>query len=81
MFDEEKFDVFLDTKGLNCPLPILKTKKALVSMENGESIHVVATDSGAVADFQAFAVQTGHQLVKSWELSDEFHFVLEKSAK
>ncbi len=81
MFDEEEFDVFLDTKGLNCPLPILKTKKALASMVAGQSIHVVATDSGAVADFRAFAEQTGHPLIKCWEHADEFHFVLEKSEK
>ncbi len=81
MFDEEKFNVFLDTRGLNCPLPILKTKKALSTMTGGQSIHVVATDSGAVDDFRAFSVQTGHPLVKSWEREDEFHFVLEKSEK
>ena len=81
MFDEKKFDVYLDTKGLNCPLPILKTKKALATMTSGQSIHVVATDSGAVADFRAFAVQTGHALAECWEDADEFHFVLRKSSK
>ena len=81
MFDELQFDQFLDTKGLNCPLPILKTKKALVSMSPGQTIHVVATDPGSVADFEAFSVQSGHQQLKSWQREDEFHFVIEKAAK
>ena len=50
-------------------------------MVAGQTIHVVATDSGAVADFRAFAEQTGHPLIKCWEHADEFHFVLEKSTK
>lgn len=66
----------LDVKGLNCPLPILRTKKALSEMSSGEILHVQATDPGAVKDFQAFARQTGNQLL---ELSDagpvfEFYF-------
>lgn len=81
MFDETKYDHFLDTKGLNCPLPILKTKKALVSMQVGETIHVVATDPGSVADFEAFAAQARHRLSESWTDQQEFHFVLVKSPK
>lgn len=57
----------LDVKGLNCPLPILRTKKALSEMESGQILHVMATDPGSVKDFQAFAKQTGNQLL---ELSD-----------
>ena len=54
----------LDTRGLNCPLPILKAKKALADMRSGEILKVVATDPGSVRDFQAFARQTGNELVE-----------------
>lgn len=57
----------LDVKGLKCPLPILRTKKALSEMESGEVLHVLATDPSAVKDFQAFAKQTGNQLLESNE--------------
>jgi TusA-related sulfurtransferase len=53
----------LDTRGLNCPLPILKAKKALADMTTGQILKVVATDPGSVRDFQAFARQTGNELV------------------
>ena len=54
----------LDTRGLNCPLPILKAKKALAEMQSGELLRVTATDPGSVRDFQAFARQTGNELVE-----------------
>jgi TusA-related sulfurtransferase len=54
----------LDARGLNCPLPILKAKKALADMQSGEVLKVVATDPGSVRDFQAFARQTGNELVE-----------------
>ncbi|HRO83099.1 MAG TPA: sulfurtransferase TusA family protein, partial [Alicycliphilus denitrificans] len=54
----------IDTRGLNCPLPILKAKKALADMESGQLLKVVATDSGSLRDFQAFAKQTGNELVE-----------------
>lgn len=66
----------LDTRGLNCPLPILKTKKALATMQSGELLRVVATDAGARRDFQAFAKQTGHELIEQSESQGEFVFVL-----
>ena len=56
-------DKELDTRGLNCPLPILKAKKALADMASGEVLKVMATDPGSVRDFQAFARQTGNDLV------------------
>lgn len=62
----------LDTRGLNCPLPILKTKKALADMQSGEVLKVVATDPGSVRDFQAFARQTGNELLKQTPVGDEF---------
>ena len=66
----------LDVKGLNCPLPILRTKKALSEMTSGQVLHVLATDAGAVKDFEAFAKQTGYQLLSCEEsgLVFEFYF-------
>lgn len=66
----------LDTRGLNCPLPILKAKKALADMRSGELLKVVSTDPGSVRDFQAFARQTGNELVEQTSAGDEFiHYV------
>ena len=62
----------LDTRGLNCPLPILKAKKALAEMVSGEVLKVVATDPGSVRDFQAFAKQTGNELVEQVTADKEF---------
>ncbi|MFM2059182.1 MAG: hypothetical protein RLY71_3567 [Pseudomonadota bacterium] len=57
-------DKELDTSGLNCPLPILKAKKALADMKSGELLRITATDPGSMRDFQAFARQTGNELVE-----------------
>ena len=57
-------DIELDTRGLNCPLPILKAKKALSGMQSGQLLRVTSTDSGSVRDFQAFARQTGNELME-----------------
>jgi tRNA 2-thiouridine synthesizing protein A len=57
------FDKELDTKGLNCPLPILRAKKALAELSSGQVLKIVATDPGSVRDFQAFAKQTGNELL------------------
>ncbi|OGA99024.1 MAG: hypothetical protein A3E25_05285 [Burkholderiales bacterium RIFCSPHIGHO2_12_FULL_69_20] len=66
----------IDTRGLNCPLPILKAKKALAELRSGEVLKVVATDPGSVRDFQAFARQTGNELVEQTTAGDEFlHFL------
>jgi len=72
------FDKELDTRGLNCPLPILRTKKALAELQSGQVIKVVATDPGAVKDFQAFSRQTGHQLLAHSEEHKEFTFFMRK---
>lgn len=69
-----QFDRELDVKGLNCPLPILRTKKALSEMNSGEVLHVLATDPGAVKDFQAFAKQTGNQLLEVADVGPVFEF-------
>ena len=68
----------IDTRGLNCPLPILKAKKALADMESGQLLRVVATDSGSVRDFQAFAKQTGNELVEQQTVGEEFIHVLRR---
>ena len=68
----------LDTRGLNCPLPILKAKKALAEMESGELLRVVSTDSGSNRDFQAFAKQTGNDLVEQLTTGADFIHVLRR---
>jgi TusA-related sulfurtransferase len=66
------FQKELDTRGLNCPLPILKAKKALADMSSGDVLKVVATDPSSMRDFQAFARQTGNELVEQSAANDEF---------
>ena len=68
----------LDTRGLNCPLPILKAKKALADMRSGEVLKVLATDPGSMRDFQAFARQTGNELVEQFVAGDEFVHLLRR---
>lgn len=68
----------IDTRGLNCPLPILKAKKALAEMVTGQLLKVVATDTGSMRDFQAFARQTGNELVEQQTQGDEFVHVLRR---
>jgi tRNA 2-thiouridine synthesizing protein A len=68
----------LDTRGLNCPLPILKAKKALAEMVSGELLRVVSTDAGSVRDFQAFARQTGNDLMEQTTAGNDFSHVLKR---
>ena len=68
----------LDARGLNCPLPILKAKKALADMLSGEVLKVTATDPGSVRDFQAFARQTGNELVEQVSGAAEFVHVIRR---
>ena len=68
----------LDASGLNCPLPILKAKKALADMTSGQTLKVIATDAGSVRDFQAFAKQTGNELVEQQTLGTDFITVLKR---
>ena len=68
----------LDARGLNCPLPILRAKKLLATMKTGEVLRVVATDPNSARDFQAFARQTGNELVDQATLGDEFVTVLRR---
>ena len=68
----------LDTRGLNCPLPILKTKKLLAEMHSGEVLRVVSTDPGSMRDFQAFARQTGNELLEQSSAGAEFVHVIKR---
>jgi tRNA 2-thiouridine synthesizing protein A len=72
------FDKELDARGLNCPLPILRTKKSLSELTSGQVLKVNATDPGSVKDMQAFARQTGNELLSSVEDGGEFVFFLRK---
>ena len=72
------FDKELDARGLNCPLPILRTKKSLNDMISGQVLRVVATDPGSVKDFQAFSRQTGNELLSAETARDEFVFFMKK---
>ena len=73
------FDQELDASGLNCPLPILRAKKTLNGMDAGKILHIIATDPGSVKDFEAFAKQTGNELMESKEESGKFLFLIKKA--
>jgi tRNA 2-thiouridine synthesizing protein A len=73
------FDEELDASGLNCPLPILRAKKTLTKMDAGKVLHIIATDPGSVKDFEAFARQTGNELVESKEVGGKFEFLIKKA--
>lgn len=72
------FDKEVDARGLNCPLPILRAKKALNDMQSGEVLKIVATDPGAVKDFEAFCKQTGNELLSQAHAGREFSFLLKR---
>ncbi len=72
------FDKELDARGLNCPLPILKTKKSLADMASGQILKMISTDCGSVKDMQAFANQTGNTLVEQAEINNEYVFYMKK---
>ncbi len=73
-----QIDRELDARGLNCPLPILKAKKALSEMQSGQILRVVATDPGSVRDFQAFAKQTGNELLEQQTVGLDFFHVMRR---
>lgn len=73
-----KIDKEIDTRGLNCPLPILKAKKALADMQSGQTLKVVATDPGSVRDFLAFAKQTGNELLEQKTEGSDFIHVMRR---
>jgi TusA-related sulfurtransferase len=73
-----QIDKEIDTRGLNCPLPILKAKKALSELVSGQVLKVVSTDAGSLRDFQAFAKQTGNELVGQETVDDDYIHVLRR---
>ena len=73
------FDEELDASGLNCPLPILRAKKALNTMDSGKILRIIATDPGSVKDFEAFAKQTGNELLESIEAGGKYEFLIKKA--
>ena len=73
-----QFNKELDARGLNCPLPILKAKKALADMISGEILHVISTDPGSIRDFQAFSKQTGNELIAHEEHLQEFEYYIKR---
>jgi TusA-related sulfurtransferase len=73
-----QIDRELDARGLNCPLPILKAKKALTDMQSGQTLRVMATDPGSVRDFQAFAKQTGNELLEQQTVGLEFYHIMRR---
>jgi tRNA 2-thiouridine synthesizing protein A len=72
------FDKELDARGLNCPLPILKAKKALTELASGQVLRILATDPGSVKDFEAFSKQTGNTLLSQSAAANEFTFFMKK---
>ncbi|MDT8452288.1 MAG: sulfurtransferase TusA family protein [Gammaproteobacteria bacterium] len=73
------YDSELDASGLNCPLPILRAKKALAALEANQTLKIIATDPGSVKDFEAFCKQTGNELLSSGEEGGKFVFMIKKS--
>jgi tRNA 2-thiouridine synthesizing protein A len=71
-------DKEIDTSGLNCPLPILKAKKALTELQSGQTLRVIATDPGSWRDFEAFARQTGNELLSQEKTDANFVYVLKR---
>ena len=72
-------DTVLDTRGLSCPLPVLRARKAMQRLPPGALLRVLATDPGTVRDFKAFCRASGHELVESRTQDEEFHFLLRKA--
>lgn len=75
-----EFDDELDARGLSCPLPILRAKKAINGLEAEQTLKILATDPGSVKDFEAFCKQTGNELLSSTEEGDDFVFLIKKGA-
>jgi tRNA 2-thiouridine synthesizing protein A len=76
---ERRFDAFLDARGLACPMPLVKARQALMVVDKGATVCVLATDPASEADFESFCEATGHKLLKSERSEDVFIFVLQKA--
>ena len=77
--DDVMADQLLDLKGLNCPLPVMKTKKALKDLPLGQTLEVLATDPGSVEDFKAFCETTGNHLIESTQNGDTYRFLIKRA--
>ena len=75
----DAIDYYLDTIGLNCPLPLLRLKKSLQSMQSGQTVRVAATDPASVLDFGVFIEQTGHTLLEQWQEDEVFLYLIRKA--
>ena len=75
----DAIDLYLDTIGLNCPLPLLRLKKSLQSMQSGQTVRVAATDPASVLDFGVFIEQTGHTLLEQWQEDEVFLYLIRKA--
>lgn len=73
-----EFDTQIDTSGMNCPLPVLKARKALSVMSVGQRLQLIVTDPGANKDIPAFCKMTGNKLLENWETGGKIYFILEK---
>ncbi len=71
-------DLTVDARGLQCPMPVIKTSQAIKSIDTGQTVEVIASDRGALSDIPAWAGDMGHTLKEQFEENDEFHFVVEK---
>jgi tRNA 2-thiouridine synthesizing protein A len=69
----------LDTSGLSCPMPVVKTKKALKELEIGEVLEMISTDPGSIPDMEAWARQTGHELLESFDEGEKYRFMIKKT--
>ena len=76
---KQRYDVFLDARGLVCPMPLIKTRQALMVVGSGATICVLATDPDSIADFTSFCAATGHKLVSSEQKDDLYIYVIEKA--
>jgi tRNA 2-thiouridine synthesizing protein A len=72
-------DITVDARGLQCPMPVIKTAQAMGEIESGQTLEIIASDRGALSDIPAWAKDMGHTLTEQFENADEFHFVLQKS--
>ena len=72
-------DAEVDARGHRCPMPLLMAKRGLNTLESGQRLRLLSTDPGSAKDFELFARQSGHQIVASTEIGDEYHFLLQKA--
>lgn len=75
---DESVDLYVDAKGLSCPMPLLKAKQALSKLEKGQLLRLEATDSGSVRDFRAFIKLSNHEMVSEMEIDEVFRYVIRK---